>query len=475
MYSYLTLGGYDSANASQSTIATSIGSYFTGEMFDVRMYNYALSASEVSALAAPSATALTAAADTAVIDQGYTGTVSLSLPPGANASVPVTVWVTNVNPSIVSIEGVGGDVFSLTFAAGAYPTERLTLTGLSQGQATIAVGASGFTSASATVQVYAPQLVGHWLYGDQNLNEVSGFTPAHTHDGVAVTLSSAATAAWIANVPPGFLGSSLNLGGTYGVWVTNSDARYSGYHSTFDDVIANHFTVAFWANCQLASSQSSWVGLVGKAGDDGMGFQFHRYSGNNQDDFVLRDSGSHMSDLQSPNYGSGVAAGPFANTWVHIAIVFDGYNGYRAVYTNGVIQAYQPDDYGSYTLAKNHHLVFGTEEQPASANAILTPQLGDNGYLKGYEYDMRIYNYALSQAQVQALMVPSRPTLSVQPLPGGVIQLSWSVAYPGYVLETESAFSDSWTSGPTATLQNGQYTATDTIGAGPKFYRLVFQ
>lgn len=480
LYSYLTIGGYDSANVNNPATAPTIGSYFTGKIFDVRMYNYPLLSAEVSNIMVPNSGSFTASAINSVIDQGSTGQMSFSLPAGANTNGPVTVWVTNMTPSVISIADAPGNPFSVVFAQNAYPNMELTLNGLAEGQGQVSVGTlSGqYTPATATVKVYGQHLVGRWLVGLTNLTEYSAFMPPHTHDGGAVA-GGAATGStnytsltFSSTAPPGFPGSSISLNGNYAVWVSNSDAVFGGYQSTFDDVIANHFTVAFWENSQAAASQNAWVGVIGKAGDNGMGWQFHRYNGNTQDDFVLRDSGSHVSDLQSLNGTSS-----FGQGWVHVAVVFDGINGYRAVYTNGVLESYQPEDYGSYTLARNHHLVFGSEEQPNSSGCVANPQVGDNGYLKGFMYDVRVYNYAMSQPQIAAMQTYTAPTLTAQALPGGQVQLSWSSLYPGYGIQSTTSLDlpESWTTGAEGTLQNGRYVVTDTPSPGsPKFYRLVF-
>lgn len=484
-YNYLTIGGEDSCGGTPNngvTVSTIDNNCFKGAMYDVRVYNYALSASEVQTVMNPNATtALTAGADTPVIDQGETGIVSLSLPPGANASVPVTVWVTNGNPSVVSIAGESDSVFSLLFPAGAYPSEQLTLTGLNEGQATISVGGSsgsGFTSASATVQVYAPDhLIGHWLVGATNLTEYSGFMPAGTHDGAVVPTTAAVV--WTNDVPPGFPGRSILFTNGYGVLVNNSAATDAGYQSSFDDVMVHKFSVTFWTKTGNAGSWTPWMT---KRGDDGIGFQIRKYStGAGIEDFALRQTQLH-SYTQS---GSGAvedlrttSSKLFDNQWHLCAAIWDGYNGIREFLVDGLLDPgmYETGDYATFALARNHHLTIGTEENSTVAGA----WGNQNSYLSGMMYDVRIYNYPLTPLEVSALMTPpAAPRLSAQ-LVGGQVQLSWSAAYPGYIVQTAPAVMTSGTAwstpGLAVTLQNGQYTATDSVpGASAKFYRLSIQ
>jgi hypothetical protein len=484
-YDYLAIGGEDSCGGTPNngvTVPTIDNNCFKGAMYDVRVYNYALSASEVQNVMNPNVTTtLKAAADTPVIDQGYTGTVSLSLPPGANVSAPVTVWVTNGNPSVVSIAGESTSVFSLMFPAGAYPSEQLSLTGLSEGQATISVGGSsgsGFTPASATNQVYAPDhLTGRWLVGATNLTEYSGFQPAGTHDGTLVGTVPATI--WTNDVPAGFPGRSILFNAAYGVKVNNSAATDAGYQSSFDDVMAHKFTVTFWTK---TGNSGSWTPWMTKRGDDGIGFQIRKYStGAGIEDFALRQTQSH-SYTQS---GSGAvedlrttSSKLFDNKWHLVAAIWDGYNGIRQFLVDGQLDPgmYLTGDYATYALARNHHLTIGTEENTTVGGA----WGNQNSYLSGMMYDVRIYNYPLTALQVSALMTPpTGPRLTAQ-LVGSQVLLSWSSAYPGYVVQTAPAVKTSGTAwstpGLTVTLQNGQYTATDSApGASPKFYRLVIQ
>jgi len=484
-YDYLTIGGEDSCGGTPNngtTMPTIDNNCFKGAMYDVRVYNYALSASEIQTVMNPNATsALTAGADTAVIDQGETGTVSLSLPPGANASVPVTVWVTNGNPSVVSIAGAPGNVFSLMFPAGAYPSEQLTLTGLSEGQATISVGGSsgsGFTSASATVRVYAPNhMVGHWLVGATNLTEYSGFMPAGTHDGTFVgTVPATLGVIFTNDVPAGFPGRSILFNSAYAVRVNNSSATDAGYQSSFDDVMAHKFTVTFWTK---TADQANWVAWMAKRGDDGLGFQIRRYN-SKKEDFSLRETQLHSYTQGNSAFEDMLTTSTklYDSKWHLCAAIWDGYNGTRQFLVDGVLDPGMSEtgDYATFALARNHHLVIGSEEN----TTVGSTWVNQNGYLNGMMYDVRIFNYPLTALQVSALMTPpTGPHLTAQ-FVAGQVQLSWSSAYPGYVVQTAPAVKTSGTAwstpGLTATLQNGQYTATDSApGASPKFYRLSIQ
>ncbi len=85
--------------------------------------------------------------------------------------------MTNTTPAIVSLAGAVGNVVTLTFPAGGATSQSLTLTGLSEGQAQLACAAAGLTSASATVNVYGPHLIGQWFNGTESYTNGSTFTP----------------------------------------------------------------------------------------------------------------------------------------------------------------------------------------------------------------------------------------------------------------------------------------------------------
>jgi len=477
--SYLTLGGVDNCSADLTAAGNSspnIGSYFVGKLFDVRMYNYPLGLSEIQAIMAPAnAAAFTAAADTPALTVGDTGTISFSLPAGANASQSITVTVNNGNPSALSIVGAPPSPFTLTFPAGAYPTEKLPVTGLSQGAATITVSAPGFTSASATVNVYAKQLVGHWIVGAQSLAEVSGFMPAGTHDGFATgTPSSLAYATGTGNVPTGFKGYSILFNQSYAVRIMNSSAvipaqpNSAGYQPTFDDLLNNHMTIAFWLKATTGAQANNSTAFVSKCGTTyEIGYQVRRNGSTADADFTIRQDSWHGFDEDTSG-----AITVMDGNWHHVAAVYDGAAGTRQVYVDGALDSgiNLVGDFGPYTMARNHYLDIGSDEQ----NIVSAPASGNNGYLSGNMYDVRIYNYALSQSAVQALTVPSAPTLTIQQISATQVQLSWSTSYGGYSVLTSSSVTGPWGAASlTVTSQNGQFVATDTIGAGDKFYLLT--
>ncbi len=474
---YLTIGGMDNNNNTATPVFS--GGTFANKMFDVRMYNYPLAGSEVPNLMNPANTALAASADSSIIDLNHTQIVSFTLPNGANASQPVTVWVTNLNPSVVSITGATGDVFPVLFQTGAHPTMQLTLTGISEGQAQIAFGASGLGSASKTFQVYGPHLVGRWFAGNHSLIEHSGFMPAGTHDGRVIG-SNLTNLTYSTDVPPGgFAGVSLELtnvnsAGQAAVLVTNTAASDSAYAPTFDDLIVNKFTISFWAKLTVPYAQG-WTPFITKRGEDNMGFQIRRHGGDPQESFTLR--GTALLGGNDDAWGSVIITN--TGVWRHFAAVWDGYSGTRQMYVNGVLDPSinLTNDFGPFMMGKGHHLVIGARENNTVIGPGGVPGIDGNCGFNGRLYDVRVYNYPLTMMEVQGLLAPaSGPQLSIVAASDGTLQIAWPASAVGYGLQSSSDVSAGWAdAGLTVATQGNQNVATQAAGTAIKFYRLYLK
>ena len=107
-------------------------------------------------------------------------------------------------------------------------------------------------------------MVGHWISGPASLSDASSYTPAGTHDGVAVG-ANAALLAWSADVPVGFPGQSLDLSANdVAVLITNTATTDGNYQDTFDHALTSLFTIAFWTRgLPPASGFSCWLSKSG--------------------------------------------------------------------------------------------------------------------------------------------------------------------------------------------------------------------
>jgi hypothetical protein len=68
----------------------------------------------------------------------------------------------------------------------------------------------------------------------------------------------------------------------------------------------------------------------------------------------------------------------------------------------------------------------------------------------------------------------SQPALVIELWAGGQVRLSWFTAYSGYTLQSKTGLFGAWGSaGLTVSTVGNRYVAFDTIGGGPKYYRLI--
>jgi hypothetical protein len=393
---------------------------------------------------------------TTAISVGASEPLSLTIPASANASQPVTVFVTNSNPSVVSLTGESGNLLQVLFAAGGPSVQTITANGLAVGTVSFAYAAAGLVAgALPTIQVIeaaGPSLVGEWSFNDvaHPYVDSSGFRPAGTHDGVVignVSLSS--------DVPSGLTGYSLNLTNTGALQILNTRTAEAGYRSTYDDLLAEAMTIAVWVKLYGPSDITPWIPFVSKRGEDNAGYQLRRYINGPFACFTIR--GTPGADDPS-----GLTAYEDGN-WHHIAGVWDGRTGIRTLYVDGFLDANASltGDIGVPTFAPTNNLVLGARDRSndGSGTAI-------EAYFTGSLKDVRIYNYALDQAQVRramaGLVVYPNVRLQIQQT-GGNVTLTWS---QGKLLQA-SAVTGPWTTNATAT---SPYTVPAT--AAQSYYRV---
>ena len=377
---YLTLGGRCDAGSA------SPGNLFVGQLFDVQVYGVALNGSAVQSIFANNTGAIVAYADTPSIDLGTTGQFSVAIPASANAVSAVTVFVTNTTPAIVGLSGTVNNVLTLNFPAGGAPSQTLTVTGLSEGVGQLTCAAAGLTSASVQPRVYGPHQIGHWFNGAESYADTSGFAPAGTHDGSEV--GSVGTLTFVSDTPPSKPGKSAQFGGSVGLEIGNSSAFDAGYASTFDEVISRQFSVAFWAK----GVPGTWNPFLSKRGEDANGWQMRR-SGGGSDAFTIRGTGSGNED----GVGSVALDG---TAWHHFAAVWDGHSGTRKLYVDGFLDpgVNLTNDFALYMMSPNHHLILGGREPSA-----VPPASTVEGTFGGLLYEVQMFNYPLSLAEVKAL------------------------------------------------------------------------
>lgn len=271
-----------------------------------------------------------------------------------------------------------------------------------------ALGAAAFLSSGTNARA---ALVGHWLTGAENLADSSGFTPAGTHDGVAVG-GNAGLLAYSEDVPFGFTGKSLDLraggGGNVSVQISNTATADAGYLNTFDGGVSSQLSVAFWAK----GFPGEWSPWVSKRGEDGIGWQVRRFGNSSGACFTMR--GLDNDDAG----GSPINVSNNQPTWHHYAAVWDQSTNSRTLYVDGVLSHVVFNASGqSTTLAPNSHLVLGGRQNNNT---------GFESYFPGLIFDARIYNHALQQQDVYDL-IPQKAPLGLAAITGdSKVSLSWT-------------------------------------------------
>lgn len=310
-------------------------------------------------------------------------------------------------PSTVTMDG---DTITLTLPFGTPVTALAPSFVLSEGATSDkpSGSAQNFTSPViytitssdlATTRVYsvsavvmpdpALALAGHWGSGAESLADSSGYTPAGTHDGVAVG-GNEGLLAYSSDVPPGFTGKSLDLSaGEVGISISNSATTDAGYVNTFDDQVRGQLTISFWAK-GLPGTWSPWVS---KGGENGVGYQLRRVDADPVAGFTIRGLGNEDGRGSQINIANGQPA------WHHYAGVWDQATGVRSLYIDGVL-SHDVNTLGQVmNMASGRHLALGARQNDVNG--------GYGNFFPGLLYDVRIYKQKLFSNQVQALATPA--------------------------------------------------------------------
>jgi hypothetical protein len=412
--------------------------YLKGQVDDFRIYNRALSASEVTNVmngqtvatvpTAPTGVAATAA-DYSSVNLSWSAVTGAT---GYNVYVAdssaVNAIYTKANSDLIT----GTTFANLGLKANKTYYYRVT--------AVNAVGESGVSataSAATTTNLQDTNRIA-WYKFDQT----SG-TAAVDSSGYGNSGTTNGGASWIA----GNSGNAVDLNGTNGYI-----ALPAGIVSS-----ANTATIAAWVNLDIVSN---WMRIF----DFGSGTSTYMHitpknGSNGKIRFAIRSNGSSEQIID------GQAALPTGG-WHHVAVTLNGATG--TLYVDGVqvgqntAMTLKPSDLGATTQ-----------------NWIGRSQFSDP-YLDGRVDDFRIYNRAISASEVtsvmngKSLVVPTVPTgLSTAAINPAQISLNWTASSnsAGYNVKRAAA-----SGGPYTTIAAGitatSYTDTG-LTAGTTYYYVV--
>jgi len=228
-------------------------------------------------------------------------------------------------------------------------------------------------------------MVAHWTF-----DEDAGLT---NHDSAGDNDGTIYGATW---TDDGKVGGALSFNGTDSYVDVPDDPSLR-----FDQ--SDSFSIAYWAKpttdggCYLISKmRASGQGIFGYSG----GY----YAPNGEFGFVVEQSGWNYASVQTQT-----DAAP-AGSWYHVAAVYD--NGNMKIYLNGQLEGTGTFNYDTGTTTPDEYLCIGARAYDGKRDL----------YFKGLIDDVRIYNNALSQAEVVAL-VPEPASAMIMTLGATIISL----------------------------------------------------
>jgi len=425
--SFMCIGARDNGG-------NNFGNWFIGQIYDVQVYNYAISYDQVLQMYGVNPATIAVEPRDVVAVEGSPARLSVT----ASGTPPLAYqWQfngTNIDllPNSTNYVGINSNVLRIlsvtTNEAGRY---RVIVTNL-YGSA---------VSREALLTVEPRRLVGRWFAGTESLADISGYRPAGTHDGFVV---GAGNYAFVNEAPPGLSGKSLQItSADTAIAIDNSSTLDVNYTNTFDDVLANAFTVAFWAKGGLTDTWRPWVS---KYGENGLGWQLRNGgwvpAGTTIPCWTVRGGGwgggtymlgcgptwakdADLEDLHAAISGAGPAANYYYtdNNWHFYVGTFNAMTGERKLYIDGVLRGWIINNPPN-TLAPGSHVIIGARDHGDAnypSDSFTTCQI----------YDVRIYNCDLTQEEILALMpdpvIYSQPPSQVTAYVRGTVTLSATV------------------------------------------------
>jgi hypothetical protein len=370
-----TLKGAVPASQLDSSVNVNIGRrtngfYFNGVIDEVRIYNRDLSQAEIQM------DMFTAVGLTTVSTDKTPPTVSISAP-AAGAKVSGTVTVSASASDNVGVAGVqflldGANLGAEVTGSGPTYTTTWNTTTATNGTHTISArarDAAGNTSTAANISVTVSNTVAAaGPVAAYSFNQGSGTTAADiSGNGLTGTLAGAT---WTTS---GHHGDALSFNGT------------TSYVDLGNPALLNGTGSMTWAAWVYATGNPPDDGQIIAKADGSSGWQLKTSPDTGPETFGVKVSGSTTS---AQRYSKTVRA---LNQWYHVTGVYNATTRTLDIYVNGVL-----DD----------GVLLGTIPS-SQAVANLNVNIGRRSggfYFKGVIDDVRIYNRALSQTEIQAIM-----------------------------------------------------------------------
>jgi Concanavalin A-like lectin/glucanases superfamily/PA14 domain len=259
-----------------------------------------------------------------------------------------------------------------------------------------------------TVAAPAPSLRGHWISGAASLADTANVVGPGVYDGLPIRATTSSRYYYFTNDVPPAPGATNGAQSLYlsaqGITITNTGTGDPGYVTdTFDGGIQNGATVMFWAK----GWPSAWNPWVSKYGENGIGWQLRTFNAGPNAAWTMRGTGGN-DDMQS-------SVGSNDGQWHHYAGTWDGTTFTRNLYVDGTNAATTTGS-SLYGLPSTSHLAIGARDAGGASYG---------NYFTGKIYDVRIYNYPLTQSEV--LGINGLPLPFTSEVVAGQLVLTWPV------------------------------------------------
>jgi hypothetical protein len=383
---------------------------------------------------------------------GQTAAVTVTIP--AISVRPLTMLITNSNPTSFSISSTNATETTLTFGVGATNVQTLNVQVLAAGGATLTVASnSTMNAASITLatQVSAVEEFQYVAAADGGLAGADGgfgFTDTLTDNpwagGGGVTSPGLTY--------PGLLTSSncATVIGTAASGTGNGTRTLSVRNGNYGGAGGGTVWISFLIQGVFPSTpQYAYVTLL----NNGVSTLF-----------------SMGLDTSVPNNGKWGYQGPGAGETAFPNSVVPS--------TNTDLLVYRLDFpiVGSSSLPLvtfyADPVVGPTPPAVPTGLGALNSAITFNVVQIGTDFNMNFDEVRVGGSWAE--VVPLLPNLSVVKLSVNQVQISWPAGTASYDLQSSSSVTGQWAdSGLSFTTQNGKNTATDSITGGGKFYRLL--
>lgn len=382
---------------------TANSGYLDGTLDDLRIYDSALTAAQITDLydgvpLAPTNLSATAGNNAVTLDwTGNTDAASYNVYRGTSAG------------------GESGTPLATGFTSTTY-TDSTASNGTTYFYTVTAVNSTAESAqtneASGTPDVSAGPA--SWFKFDEG----SGSTTTGAGSSGSLTATLEGGVSWTSD---SHSGSALSFDGSSG---------YLSIPSSTSLDLAGTVTVSAWVKI---NSDTGDMKIVGNETGAGGGYKLGVYNG--QVEFEIRDSSDQYYNDRFAGPGATLTPG----VWYQVTGVYSQSGGYIKSYVNGVLDRYLATT--GVLAAGTGDLVIGKEPFAAS------------GYFNGSIDDVQIYNAALTSAQVKGIAgvapIPDGPVNLSATFTGTTATVSWTNADPaatGFVVQYSADGGTTWSS-----------------------------